>query len=112
MDFSVKWIKGVSSLYYTTTSKLMMGGGKGPTFSLSRSIRQDCPMAPYFFLLFAEAMSFLSVDAKSLQGRCLSFMPSQLLDLEFVDDTTPYMKGDMLYLNKLEKALEVFSIGS
>ncbi len=55
--FSEKWVKAVSSLYCTTTSKVMMGGGKGPAFSLSRSVRRGCPMAPYLFLLFAEAMS-------------------------------------------------------
>ena len=112
MGFSEKWVKGVSSLYRTTTSKVMMGGGKGPAFSLSRSVRQGCPMVPYLFLLFAEAMSsFLNADATGLQGLRLSSMLTQLLDSEFADDTALYMKGSVLNLNKLKKALEVFCIG-
>ena len=39
MGFSQKWIKGVSSLCSCATSKVMIAGGKGPTFKLTRSVR-------------------------------------------------------------------------
>ena len=35
MGFANRWINGVSSLYKSATSKVMVAGGKGPTFKLS-----------------------------------------------------------------------------
>ena len=55
--FDERWVKGVSSLYSTASSKVLLARGKGPSFLISRSVRQGCPLAPYLFLFFAEAMS-------------------------------------------------------
>ena len=38
MGFSQKWIKGVSSLCSCATSKVMIAGGKGPSYNITRSV--------------------------------------------------------------------------
>ena len=94
MGFSSKWINGVSSLYKSATSKVMLAGGKGPSFKLTRSIGQGCPMAPYLFFIFSKAMpSFLGDDATRFKGLRLPNTLNNLLDSEFVDDTTIYLEG-------------------
>ena len=94
MGFSNRWVKAVSSLYSSATSKVMMVRGKGSSFRLSRSIRQGCPMAPYLFLLFVEMMSsFLIAKSVGLHGLQLPQATKAMLDAEFADNTTLYMKG-------------------
>ena len=79
------------------------GGGKGPAIKLTRSVRKGCPMAPYLFLVFAEALSaYMAVDSVGLKG--LQISPSkQLFDEKFADDTTMYVDGSLDTLLKVEK---------
>ena len=57
MGFPTEWIRGVASLYRSAHSQVLVAGGRGERFSISRSIWQGCPLAPTLFLFFAEAMS-------------------------------------------------------
>ena len=57
MGFAENWIKGISSLYKSATSKVLLARGKGSSLQLTRSVRQGCPMAPFLFLIYVEAMS-------------------------------------------------------
>ena len=103
MGFSQKWIKGVSSLYSCATSKVMIVGEKGLAFKLTRSVRQGCPMEPYLFLFFTEALSaYLAADFVGLKGLQISPV-KQLLNAKFVDDTTMYVDGSLDTLLKVEK---------
>ncbi|RYA37725.1 hypothetical protein DD606_26220 [Enterobacter cloacae complex sp. GF14B] len=57
MGFSDAWIRGVSALYRQAHSQVLLAGGRGERFMLTRSVRQVCPPAPFLFLFYAEAMS-------------------------------------------------------
>lgn len=84
MGFSQHWIRGIASLYSTAHSQVLMGGGRGERLMLSRSIRQGCPLAPFLFLFFAEAMScYLTAQEVGLQGLSLPLRDETLLDSEF-----------------------------
>mgnify|MGYP000367855309 CR=1 FL=1 len=79
------------------------GGGKGPAIKLTRSVRKGCPMAPYLFLFFVEALSaYLAADSVGLKGLQISPV-KQLLNAKFVDDTTMYVDGSLDTLLKVEK---------
>ncbi|MCO5563867.1 hypothetical protein L7F22_017517 [Adiantum nelumboides] len=57
MGFSQPWIRGIFALYRSATTAVTIGGHVGKCFTLSRSVRQGCPLAPYLFLFFAETMA-------------------------------------------------------
>ena len=58
LGFPVAWIKGVSALYRHVSSSVLFVGGYGPLFPIARSVRQGCPLAPFLFILFGEALSW------------------------------------------------------
>ena len=69
MGFPDAWIRGVSALYRSAHSRVLLAGDRGERFSISRSVRQGCPLAPSLFLFFAEAMSnFLTDQDTGLRG--------------------------------------------
>ena len=112
MGFAENWIKGISSLYKSATSKVLLAGGKGSSFQLTRSVRQGCPMAPFLFLMYAEAMStFLRSEIVGIQGLSLPNTDECLVDSEFADDTALYVKGTRENLHRVEHALTIFCLG-
>ena len=112
MVFSEKWIKAVVAMYTNASSKVILFEGKAHSVRLSRSVRQGCPMAPYLFLFFAEAMSsYLSATSLGIQGLCLPNMSEELLDSEFADNTSLYVRGTHDNLTRLQNALEKVCLG-
>ena len=94
MGFPAPWVWGVSALYTSAHSQVLMAGGSGERFALTRSVRQGCPLAPTLFLFFVEAMSsFLASQEVGLQGLRLPIREEELLDAEFADDTAMYLQG-------------------
>ena len=88
---------------------MLLVGDRGDRFSITRSVRQGCPLAPTLFLFFAEAMSsFLVAQETGLQGLRLPIREEALLDAEFADDTAMYLAGHEDNLARFQAALEVF----
>jgi hypothetical protein len=107
--FDEKWIRGVVALYSSASIKILLTGEKGPSFSISRSVRQGCPLAPYVFLFFAEAMScYLNHQGTGVKGIQIPPMVQDLVDVEFADDTRLYLRGSLENLVRTELAINVF----
>ena len=87
-DFPDEWIRGISSLYRSVSSRVIIGGRMGEGFTLERSVRQGCPLAPYLFLFFAEAMAhFLQARTTGLRGMHLPIRDdAELLGTEYAND--------------------------
>ena len=67
--FEDQWIRGVAALYRSASSQVLLAGGGGPSFDLSRSVRQGCPLALFLFLFFAEVMCiYLAAEDVGLRG--------------------------------------------
>ena len=76
-------------------------------------MRQGCPLAPYLFLFFAEAMScYLNHQGTGLKGLRIPPMAQDLVDAEFADDTCLYLHGSRKNFKKPERASNVFCIAS
>ena len=71
---------------------MLLARDRGNCFSISRSVRQGCPLAPTLFLFFAEAMSsFLVAQETGLQGLRLLIREEALLDAKFANDIIIYL---------------------
>ena len=113
MGFPDVWVRGVAALYRSAHSQVLLAGDTGDRFRISRSVRQGCPLAPFLFLFFAEAMSsFLSARDTGLQGLRLPIRDEEILDAEFADDTAMYLEGNEVNLLRFQAALEVFCVAS
>ena len=96
----------MSALYRHASSSVLFSGGYGPLFPISRSVRQGCPLAPFLFILFGEALSsFLRSSTVAIQALALPIENSIVLDAEFADDTALYINGDVSNLDRVHNAL-------
>ena len=103
LGFPLGWIQGISALYRSASSRVIIDGGMGERFRLERSVHQGCPLAPYLFLLFAEAMTYyLRARTTGIRGVRLPIREdSELLDSEYADDTALYVQDDEMTLERV-----------
>ena len=91
-----------------TQSRVLLAGNYGPLFTITWSITQRCPLAPFLVLFFDEAMiSFLNVDNIGLRRLYIPFSNAELREAEFANETTLYLRGDLDNLHKTELALTI-----
>lgn len=100
--FQQQWIAGISGLYRSANSKMVIGRRMGDAFRLQKSVRHGCPLAPYLFILFAEAMSYFLRDRAT--GIC------DLLDSEYADDTSLYEQDGEETFEIVRVALDTFCL--
>ena len=104
-----EWRRAAQALYKNGSSKVLIAGRKGATISLTRSIRQGCPLAPFLFLFITEAMSaFLNSQTANLHGLSIPNTRKSLLDSEFADDTMLYLQGNEANLGRAQIAIDLF----
>lgn len=86
----------------------------GKRFQLSRLVCQECPLAPYLFVFFAEAMSlFLRSQVPQIHGLWLPLgIEEELPDTEFADDTMLFVTYSEEVLDSLHDALDGFYLAS
>ncbi|MCO5613084.1 hypothetical protein L7F22_067358 [Adiantum nelumboides] len=107
MGFPDAWIQGISALYRSASAATTIGCHVGRSFTLSRSVRQGCPLAPYLFLFFAETMAlYLRVRTPQIHGLHMPIDGSpDLVEQEYVDDTMIFCQYDSDTLDRLQSTL-------
>ena len=79
-------------------------------FPISRFVQQGCPLAPFLFILFGEALSaFLRSSMAAIQAITLPIGNSTVLAAEFGDDTGLYILGDVVNIDRVWNSLQIFS---
>ncbi|MCO5548119.1 hypothetical protein L7F22_001577 [Adiantum nelumboides] len=103
MGFPDAWIQGISALYRSASAAVTIGGNVGRSFTISRSVRQGYPLAPYLFLFFAQAMAlYLRVRTSQIQGLHMPIDGSpDLVKQEYVDDTMIFCQVESDTLDRL-----------
>ena len=100
-------------LYCEAFSSILVVYGQTRKFSISRSVRQGCPLAPFLFFIVMETFSmYLNSSQVSRNGTTLPAMQQQLLDSKFADGTEIYIQGNCHDLSKLQVVVEEFCLVS
>ena len=110
LGFPNAWITGVSALFRQASSLVLFVGGYGSIFPISRSVRQGCPLAPSLFIFYGEALaSYIRSSSACIKGIALPIAQSVVLDVEFADDTTLYVDGEIGNLGQVQNAMRNLS---
>ena len=113
LGFPTQWINVVASLYREAFSSFLVAEGQTRKFSISRFVRQGCPLAPFLFLLVMETFSmYLNSSQVSLKGLPLPATQQQMLVAEFANDTAIYVQDNDENLSKLQEVVEEFCLAS
>ena len=82
LGFPEAWIIAVSALYRLAYSSILVAGGRGRRFPMSRSVRQGCPLAPFLFLIVTEVFStYLNSAGGWIQGLVAPISNKIILDV-------------------------------
>ena len=55
LGFPMAWVVAIRALYKNASSSVYVAGEVDAPFSISRSVRQGCPLTPSLYLLIVEA---------------------------------------------------------
>ncbi len=81
-------------MYREASSAIKVNSVVGPTFQLTRSVRQGCPLAPYLSIIATDILGYMLADPRhGIEGLTLP-KGGRIKDQTFADDTALYLKGD------------------
>ena len=103
LGFPNQWLTVVSVLYNSATTRVLVAGELGQALSISRSVRQGCPLAPFLYLMIEEAFSsFLTRNIVNIKGLEWPWLEEQIVDCQFADDTSLYLQGSHDNLSRVQ----------
>ena len=76
-------------------------------FTLSRGVRQGCPLSPYLFLLCAEVLGNAIRRDEEIHGIKISGTECKLS--QYSDDTTMILNGSVLSFSRTLYLLDIFA---
>ena len=98
------WIK----LFYTDISSCVQNNGwSSDFFTLSRGVRQGCPLSPYLFILCAEVLGNAIRRDEEIRGIKISGTECKLS--QYADDTTMILDGSELSFSRTLYLLDIFA---
>ena len=101
------WFK----LFYSNISSCIQNNGwSSEFFSLSRGVRQGCPLSPYLFILCAEVLANAVRKDENIRGINIANVECKLS--QYADDTTMILDGSELSLSRTLLLLDNFATSS
>ena len=92
----------IKLLYSSPECSVTNNGFHSGFFSISRGIRQGCPISALLFILCVETLAIYTREQKNIQG--IRLANNEIKITQFADDTYLYLNGT----NSLENVLKVF----
>ena len=106
-DITIRWIQ---ALYSNAQAAVSNNGWISKFFSISRGVRQGCPLSPYLFIICAEILAH-SVR-KNPNIKCVSWEGRPVNILMYADDTTIILDGSKDSLKQTISMLNAFAVFS
>ena len=106
--FGTFFLGGVfSTIWARTPIPYTTNGWSSEFFSLSRGVRQGCPLPPYLFILCAEILANAVRKDKEIRGINIGDMECKLS--QYADDTTTILDGSQLSFSRTLFLLDIFT---
>ena len=103
MGFGQSFIQWIHTFYTGPQSSVNVNGYLSEFFSLSRGVRQGCPLLPLLYVLIAEVLACNIRDSPTIQGITLPGTSSNVVISQYADDTSLLLCND-------DSIREVFAI--
>ena len=106
-NFGPLLTKWLYVFYNDIQSCVVNNGWSSGFFSLSRGVRQGCPLSPYIFIVCAEALATAIRKEKKIKG--ISIEGDEIKISPYADDTTLFLDGSKASLQESLRVLDRFS---
>jgi len=87
--FGDMFCRVIKTLYNNGNASIKLKNGTSPRFSLSRGVRQGCPISPYLFLLCVQLLSTFLCESGF---RGIHIADREILISQLADDTTLFLR--------------------
>ena len=95
MGFGANFLQWISTFYTNVQSTVQVNGFFTPFFSLSRGVRQGCPLSPLLYIITAEVLACNIRACPRIKGLTLPGpTPTTSLINQYADDTTMTVTTD------------------
>ena len=108
--FPDEFVRYIQVLLKDSSARIEINGFLSNPIPLSRSIRQGCPLAPALFVIASDALYYILRDdtiSPKVNGISLPDN-SELLNIQFADDTSLFLELSCLNIQLLNLKLELF----
>lgn len=113
MGFSIQWVDFMMKCVSTVSYSVCLNGKLGPSFHLTRGLRQRDPLSQYLFLICSEGLSSLLRLAKQegiLSGVKASRSGPIISHLLFVDNCTLFGEASLQEVQRLKSILKEYEV--
>ncbi|GJW43442.1 reverse transcriptase domain, reverse transcriptase zinc-binding domain protein [Tanacetum coccineum] len=104
MGFGPKWRKWILACLSSASVSILKNGSPCKEFAMERGLRQGDPLSPFLFLIFAEALQVMMIDACNkgiYKGISLANDGANVSLLQYADDALffgEWSKSNMIHL--------------
>ena len=107
MGFKYSFLRWVSLFYNQVQSAVIVNGDISPFFSLSRGVRQGCPLSPLLYVLIAETLAGNIRCNPRIPGLCLPGVSLVVSPVhQYADDTTLILSTD----DSIKAVFDIYSL--
>ena len=107
MGFKYSFLRWVGLFYTQVQSAVIVNGDISPFFSLSRGVRQGCPLSPLLYVLVAETLAVNIRCNSRIPGLCLPGVPLVVSPVhQYADDTTLILSTD----DSIKAVFDIYSL--
>ncbi|GKV30550.1 hypothetical protein SLEP1_g39351 [Rubroshorea leprosula] len=115
LGFCLKWRRWIKECLSTSSVSVLINGSLIEEFSMKKGLRQGDPLAPFLFLLVAEALNGLILKAKEKEmynGVVVGIEGLEVTHLQFADDSIFFCEASDENIKTIKGILRTFELVS